>query len=199
MRKRGQGDPAALDVIDRQTERLARMVQQLLEVSRFRAGGSELEPERFDLAGLVAEAAAAVAAQTEGRRILVAPAAPAAVLADRARIGQVVTSLFANAVRFSPEGGDVEAAVGRQGQEVVVWVRDHGLGIPADRRARIFERYYRAHAGTAHDYGGLGLGLDMSREIVARHGGRIWFESEEGRGSTFSFSLPVAPEERAAP
>jgi signal transduction histidine kinase len=80
----------------------------------------------------------------------------------------------------------------------VVWVRDHGLGIPADRRARIFERYYRAHAGTPHDYGGLGVGLDLSREIVARHGGRIWFESEEGHGSTFSFSLPLAPEERAS-
>ncbi|HET9594927.1 MAG TPA: ATP-binding protein [Anaeromyxobacteraceae bacterium] len=197
MRKRGQGDPAALDVIDRQTERLTRMVQQLLEVSRFRAGGTELRRERFDLAALVRETAREMASHSDGRRIFVEPSEVAAVLADRARIGHVVASLFANAVRFSPEGGDVEAAVARQGAEAVVWVRDHGLGIPADRRARIFERYYRAHAGTPLDYGGLGVGLDLSREIVARHGGRIWFESEEGRGSTFSFSLPLAPEERA--
>jgi PAS domain S-box-containing protein len=197
MRKRGQGDPAALDVIDRQTERLTRMVQQLLEVSRFRVGGTELRRERFDLAALVSETAERMASHSDGRRIVLERSEQAAVLADRARIGHVVASLFANAVRFSPEGGDVEAAVALQGTEAVVWVRDHGLGIPADRRARIFERYYRAHAGTPHDYGGLGVGLDLSREIVARHGGRIWFESEEGRGSTFSFSLPLAPEERA--
>jgi two-component system, OmpR family, phosphate regulon sensor histidine kinase PhoR len=196
MRKRGQGDPAALDVIDRQTERLTRMVQQLMEVSRFRAGGNELRPERFDLARLVRDTAEAMTSQGEGRRIVVEHADAAAVLADRDRISQVIASLFANAVRFSPDGGDVETAVARQGAEAVVWVRDHGLGIPADRRARIFERYYRAHAGTSRDYGGLGVGLDTSREIVARHGGRIWFESEEGRGSTFSFSLPLAPDER---
>jgi two-component system, OmpR family, phosphate regulon sensor histidine kinase PhoR len=76
-------------------------------------------------------------------------------------------------------------------------VEDHGLGIAPDRQARIFERYYRAHAGTPEDYGGLGLGLDVSREIVARHGGRMWFESEAGRGSTFHFSLPLSTEARA--
>ena len=75
-------------------------------------------------------------------------------------------------------------------------MRDHGLGIPPERQARVFERYYRAHAGTSQDYGGLALGLDASREIVSRHGGRIWFESQPGQGSVFSFSLPLAPEER---
>jgi signal transduction histidine kinase len=75
-------------------------------------------------------------------------------------------------------------------------VRDHGVGIPPERQGRVFERFYRAHAGTSHDYGGLGIGLAMSREIVARHGGRIWFESAPGAGSTFSFALPLAPEER---
>ncbi len=195
MRKQGQGDQTALDVIDRQTERLNLMVQQLLDVSRFRAGASELRPERFDLARLVSETAEAMAPQGKGRRIVVERGDDAAVLADRDRIGRVIASLFANAVRFSPEGGDVETSVARQGEEAVVRVHDHGLGIPADRRARIFERYYRAHAGTSRDYGGLGVGLGVSRDIVARHGGRIWFESEEGRGSTFSFSLPLALEE----
>jgi signal transduction histidine kinase len=105
--------------------------------------------------------------------------------------------LLENAIRFSPRGGDVEAALIRQGAEAVVSVRDHGLGIPRERQARVFERYYRAHSGTSQDYGGLALGLDASREIVARHGGRIWFESDPGQGSVFSFSLPLAPEERA--
>ena len=75
-----------------------------------------------------------------------------------------------------------------------VSVTDHGLGIPLDRQERIFERYYRAHAGTPEDYGGLGLSLDMSREIVTRHGGRIWFESTPGQGSTFHFALPAGKE-----
>ena len=122
---------------------------------------------------------------------------PAPVLGDRDRIGRVLTCLVDNAVRFSPSGGDVEALVEADGGEVRVAVRDHGLGIPEDRQAHVFERYYRAHAGTPEDYGGLGLGLEMSREIVRRHGGRMWFESAAGAGSTFHFSLPLAQEAEA--
>jgi len=192
MRRRGQGDRAALDVIDRQVERLTRMVRQLLEVSRFRLGGAELRRERFDLGALLAEIADGVQTQADGRRIVVAPS-PVVVLGDRDRVGHVIASLLENAVRFSPQGGDVEASLARRGEDAVVSVRDRGLGIPAERQARVFERYYRAHAGTAQDYGGLGIGLDMSREIVARHGGRIWFESAPGQGSTFFFSLPLPP------
>jgi signal transduction histidine kinase len=106
-------------------------------------------------------------------------------------------NLVENAIRFSPLGGDVAIAVRRKAAEAVVSVRDHGVGIPTERQDRVFERFYRAHVGTSQDYGGLGLGLDVSREIVARHGGRIWFESEPGQGSTFSFSLPLAAEEAA--
>ena len=195
MGKRGQGDPKALEVVARQIDRMTRMVEQLLDVSRMRVGGAELRRERFDLGALLAETADALRARVAGRRILVEPTA-AAVLADRDRVGRVISSLLENAIRFSPRGGDVEAALIRQGAEAVVSVRDHGLGIPPERQARVFERYYRAHAGTSQDYGGLALGLDASREIVSRHGGRIWFESQPGQGSVFSFSLPLAPEER---
>jgi signal transduction histidine kinase len=117
-------------------------------------------------------------------------------MGDRDRIARVVHSLLDNAVRFSPRGGAIEVRVERGELEARVSVADHGLGIPLDRQARIFERYYRAHAGTPEDYGGLGLSLDLSREIVTRHGGRIWFESTPGEGSTFHFSLPAAGEPR---
>jgi PAS domain S-box-containing protein len=197
MHKRGQGDAAALEVIARQIDRMTRIVQQLLDVSRFRVGGAELSQERFDLPGLVAEVAGELRPDVDGPRIVVAPAPPTPVLADRERIAQVVASLLENAIRFSPRGGDVEAEVTRRAAEAVVSVRDHGVGIPPERQKRIFERFYRAHAGTDQDYGGRGIGLDVSREIVARHGGRIWFESAPGLGSTFSFSLPLAPEEVA--
>ena len=196
MERRGQGDPVALEVVGRQIDRMTRLVQQLLEVSRFRLGCTELRQEQFDLGSLLAELAAELEGQAHGRRVRVEPV-PAAVVGDRERIAQVISNLLQNAIRFSPQGGDVEARLALQGREAVVSVRDHGLGIPHERQARIFERYYRAHAGTAQDYGGLGLGLDVSREIVARHGGRIWFESDPGRGSIFSFSLPLAGRERA--
>ena len=196
MRRRGQGDPAGLDAIVRQVDRLARMVQQLLEVARFRLGRTELRRERFDLSALLGESLDGMRPRVDGRRLLSSPAGPAPVIADRDRVGQVIANLLENAVRFSPDGGDVEAALSRRDGEAVVAVRDHGLGIPRERQDRVFERYYRAHAGTPEDYSGLGVGLDVAREIVARHGGRIWFESEPGAGSTFSFSLPLAAEER---
>jgi two-component system phosphate regulon sensor histidine kinase PhoR len=196
MRRRGQGDPAGLDAIVRQIDRLTRMVQQLLEVARFRLGRTELRRERFDLTALLGESVDGMRPRVQDQRLLSSLTGPAPVIADRDRIGQVITNLLENALRFSPGGGDVEAALARCDGEAVVSVRDHGLGIAPERQERVFERYYRAHAGTPDDYGGLGVGLDVAREIVARHGGRIWFESEPGAGSTFSFSLPLAPEER---
>jgi PAS domain S-box-containing protein len=191
MQRRGQGDAAALQAITRQADRLARIVQQLLEVSRFRVGGGDLRPERFDLADVAAEVVADLP-QPDAARVRVARDGAAPVQADRQRIAQVVRNLVENALRFSPGGSEVLTTVGAAAAEAVLSVRDRGVGIPADRQARVFERYYRAHAGTPQDYGGLGLGLDVSREIVARHGGRIWFESTPGEGSTFTFSLPLA-------
>jgi PAS domain S-box-containing protein len=196
MRRRQQGDPAGLDVMARQIDRLTRMTQQLLEVSRFRLGGGELLRERFDLAVLLREIAEEVRPQADRHTIVLGADGAATVVADRDRIAQVITNLMENAIRFSPIGGAVEAALAARDGEAVVSIHDHGVGIPAERQDRIFERYYRAHAGTGEDYSGLGIGLDVSREIVARHGGRIWFASTPGEGSTFSFSLPLAVEER---
>jgi PAS domain S-box-containing protein len=197
MKRRGQGDPDALSAIERQTDRLARIVQQLLEVSRFRSeGAGELRRERFDLGDVADDVAQRMRALTVDA-VRVERSDAVLVLADPDRIAQVMLNLVENAIRFSPLGGDVAIAVRRKAAEAVVSVRDHGVGIPTERQDRVFERFYRAHVGTSQDYGGLGLGLDVSREIVARHGGRIWFESEPGQGSTFSFSLPLAAEEAA--
>jgi len=191
LRKRSDGEAPALLVINRQVDRLSRLVQQLLEVSRFRLGGPEMRRERYDLAEQVAQALERTRDRAEGHRLLLVERAPAPVYADRERIGQVLGNLIDNAVKFSPGGGDIEAAVRRLDREVEISIRDAGVGIPRDKQGRVFERYYRAHAGTHEDYGGMGVGLDMSREIVARHGGRMWFESEPGVGSTFSFTLPL--------
>ncbi|HEY6105997.1 MAG TPA: ATP-binding protein, partial [Anaeromyxobacteraceae bacterium] len=172
--------------------RLSRLTHQLLELSRLRLGGPELRRETYDLAEQVAEVLARLQSLAAGHRLTLARREPAPVYADCERMEQVLVNLVDNAVKFSPGGCDVETTVARLGSEVQVSVRDQGLGIPRDKQARIFERYYRAHAGTAEDYGGIGVGLDMSREIVSRHGGRMWFESEPGAGSAFSFTLPLA-------
>jgi len=117
--------------------------------------------------------------------------APEAVLVsgDLLRLEQAVRRLVDNAIRYSPPG-DVEINLTTSDTHVVISVRDHGIGIPADQQNRIFELFFRAHAGTPHDIGGLGIGLFMAREITLRHGGEMWFESEEGRGSTFYIRLP---------
>lgn len=192
LQKRAGADSQSLQVINRQVERLSRLTHQLLEVSRFRLGGPELRRESYDLAGQVADVLERLQLVASGHRFSVARREPAQVSADRERIEQVLVNLIDNAVRFSPRGGDVEATVRRRDGEVVVSIRDHGVGIPSEKQGRVFERYYRAHAGTGEDYGGFGVGLEMSREIVSRHGGRMWFESAPGEGSTFSFTLPLA-------
>jgi PAS domain S-box-containing protein len=195
MRRRDTPEAQALAVIERQVDRLSRLVQQMLDASRLRLDGGSGPLERFDLSVLASEIVDGMRPAAPRHALRLHAKGPAPVLGDRERIGRVLTCLVDNAVRFSPSGGDVEARVEAGEDEVTVAVRDHGVGIPAERQGHLFERFYRAHAGTPEDYGGLGVGLDLAREIVRRHGGRIWFESAPGDGSTFHFSLPAARED----
>ncbi|HVP66150.1 MAG TPA: PAS domain-containing sensor histidine kinase [Anaeromyxobacteraceae bacterium] len=194
LQRRSAPDAPALDVVNRQVDRLSRLVQQLLEVARFRVGGPDLRLAEYDLSKQVEEVLDRMRRAAGGHRLHLATAPSAAVRADRGRIEQVLVSLLDNALKFSPRGGDVTVAVLRGSGEAVVSVRDAGMGIPPERQERLFSRYYRAHEDDPDDRGGFGLGLDLAREIVSRHGGRVWFESEAGTGSTFFFSLPLAAE-----
>ena len=124
-------------------------------------------------------------------RIRVVRATPVVVQGDRDRLQDMTMQLLENAVKYSPGGGDIDVAVDLLNDEATVSVTDHGVGIPRAKQARIFERFYRAHTGTPYDYGGMGVGLYIAKEIIQDHGGRMWFDSEEGHGSTFRFSLPV--------
>jgi two-component system phosphate regulon sensor histidine kinase PhoR len=198
VERRAPAEAPALAVVERQVDRMTRLVQHLLDASRLRLDPGAGTRVRFELSALVAEVLEEVRRNSAARELQLRAPAPAVVQGDRERIARVLRSLLDNAVRFSPRGGPVVASVEAEPGAVVVSVADQGLGIPADRQGRIFERYYRAHAGTAEDYGGLGLSLEMARDIVTRHGGRIWFESTPGRGSTFHFSLPAATAQEAA-
>lgn len=176
---------------------LVQMVNELLDLSRIEGGRTISLADEVDLARLVRDSAERLRlfADRQGVRLR-AEAEPdlPPVRGDSTRLGQVITNLVHNAVKFSPDGGDVTVAVRRVGDEVVTSVEDHGIGIPRADQDRVFERFYKVdRARVRGESAGTGLGLSIARHVVVQHGGRIWVESELGAGSTFSFALPVAP------
>jgi signal transduction histidine kinase len=110
---------------------------------------------------------------------------------DPVRLEQVLVNLLSNAFKYSPEGGDVIVAMDKIDQYARVSVKDYGVGIPKDQQERIFEPFFRSPTAVQAKTAGAGLGLYLSKEIIERHGGKMWFESEEGKGSAFYFTLPL--------
>ena len=190
MRRQGRYSAGAVDTIVAQADQLGRLIDDLLLASQLEAERLELRPAEVDL---VAEARAAARLGAEGPAIRVeAPAGPLIVWADRQRLGQVFANLLTNAVKYSPEGGEIVLRVSALAGEARVAVIDRGVGIPPEALPHLFSRFYRV-AATAERTQGLGLGLYITRRIVEAHGGRIDVESELGRGSTFTVTLPVPP------
>ena len=179
-----------LDALSRACDRLTGLVQTLLEVSRFSGGGRWLKHAPLELDVLLQSVCARMQRLTTGHQFRVS-AEPALVLGEQEHLEQALVNLLSNAVRFSPAGGAIDVSLRCLADEAVVAIADAGIGIPAARRDGVFERFFRAHDGPERDRQGLGVGLHLSRQIIDQHGGRMWFESEEGKGSVFSFSLPV--------
>jgi two-component system, OmpR family, phosphate regulon sensor histidine kinase PhoR len=188
----------AFQILNRQSDRLTQLVQELLEVSRLQLGRLALRRQRFELGTLVKDVLDRMRGVSSEHPFVFHQDGAVFVDADPDRIEQVLVNLFDNAIKYSPGGGDIGVSVTVRDAMAVVSVRDHGMGIPRERQGQLFERFYRAHEGLASDRGGMGVGLHLSEQIVQKHGGRIWFESEEGRGSTFSFSLALAQVEQEA-
>ncbi len=186
-----------LEGVGRGADRLDQVIRTLLDASQVHLGSLRFEQEELHLRALLEATAARAAAQHPQHRVLVRPGPDVRVLGDRERLGQVLLELLDNAARYSPPGSLVDVALALEDGEVEVSIRDEGIGIPAERQARIFERFYRAHSGTPHDRGGMGLGLYLAREILRHHGGRLSVASEEGRGTTVHLRLPRQPEAHA--
>jgi signal transduction histidine kinase len=185
---------AHLRVIRSQVGRMRRLVDDLLDVSRIdRRGGVSIETTDFDLADEVRGAVARIRREHRDRDIEVRAPEALGIHADRDRLDQVLSNLLENAVKYSPDGGPITVTAERRHGEVEVRVADTGLGIPAEHRENVFERFYQAdgEAGRRR-FGGLGLGLYISRAIIDAHGGRIWSAPniEAGRGSVFGFRIP---------
>ena len=174
--------------------RMERLINDLLDVSRIQTGKLLLNMDLCDLTRLCSQVAEEQRIATGRAITLKLPERPLLTHADAERIGQALTSLLANALKYSRECAPVTLRLRRVGREAVVSVRDEGSGISPEARERIFDRFYRVN-GTQVQSGsgvGLGLGLYIAKEIVERHNGRIWVESELGRGSLFCFALPLA-------
>jgi signal transduction histidine kinase len=190
-----QPDPATLGVMLAQVERLGRLVDQLLDLSRLESGEVPLRIETLPLQPLVDDLISEIDVALSGRGVRVRNDVPAdlpALSADRERVHQVLFNLVDNAVRFTPDGGSVTISARRRNGSVEVAVADTGAGIAAEHLPRLFERFYRADAARTRGEGGTGIGLAIARSVVEAHGGRISAESQPGHGSVFTFDLPSA-------
>jgi len=187
--------------IEVETGHLTQMVNELLDLSRIESGTVRLMLDDVDLVKVARSTAERLRmfAERQGLQIdLDAPERVSPVRGDEDRLGQVLVNLLHNAVKFSPDGGRIVVGVREAPGEIRVWVRDPGIGVPRGDLARIFERFYKVDRARVRGRGGTGLGLSIARHVVESHGGRIWVESEEGSGSTFIFTVPLAPPVAAA-
>ncbi|MEO8475470.1 MAG: HAMP domain-containing sensor histidine kinase [Actinomycetota bacterium] len=190
-----QPNPETLQVMLTQSERLGRLVEQLLDLSKLESGEVPLHREDVALSSLVAQVVSEIDVARSDRGVAVHSRVPddlPPIDADRERVHQVLFNLVDNAVRFTPEGGEVAIGAHRHNGSVQITVTDTGVGISAEHLPRLFERFYRIDSARAREDGGTGIGLAIARSVVEAHGGHIKAESAQGKGSIFTFDLPVA-------
>lgn len=182
--------------IEEETDKLTDLISNLLQMSRIEAGMLHIQHEPFHLAEVLQEAVGAAMIRANKHPIsLTVPAGLPALLGDSRRVEQIAANLLDNAAKYSPAGSQIEVRAVQEGDEVIVTVQDHGQGIAPDYVEHVFDRFYQINTDTPGSRRGIGLGLAICRGLVEAHGGRIWVESEVGRGSSFSFSLPIAKHE----
>jgi signal transduction histidine kinase len=182
-----------LQVVDRNAERLLRLVNDLLFVARLEAGELDLHPTELDLAEMVRQSVseAEPRAAAGGLSLSCEAQSVPPVTGDKGRIFQLLDNLVSNAIKFTPAGGDVRVSVAPVNGVVRLEVADTGIGIASDEQRRLFERFFRASGAAERHIAGTGLGLYIARAIVEAHGGSISVESEPGLGTAFSIDMPV--------
>jgi len=184
-----------LEIASRHTDRLGRLLDDLLDLSNIELGKVQLQLEPANLSDVLEAVLAIIQPQAEGKGVSFSTALPPglpAILADPDRLEQVLLNLLDNALKFTPAAGRVTVSAAVQGQMVEVAVADTGIGIPSTDLPRITERFYRVDRARSRELGGTGLGLAIVKHLVQAHGGQLTIESEVGRGTTVRFTLPIA-------
>ena len=182
-----------LNTVRSQTDHLQTLIQDLLEFSRLESGQVKLRLEQVSVAKVAGEVVDNLTPMADEKGVMLQSKVPvdlSSIEADRMRITQVLTNLAHNAIKFTPEGGSVTVGAADLRDQVMIFVSDTGIGIPAYEREKIFDRFYQVDGTTTRQYRGTGLGLTICKHIVEYHQGRIWVEGDEGEGSTFLFTLP---------
>ncbi|HZX58326.1 MAG TPA: PAS domain S-box protein, partial [Mucilaginibacter sp.] len=182
----------AMDKANIQVKRMTGMINGFLNVSRLEAGKLFIEKETFDLNQLLQEIFDETRLITNTHTVTLVQSGTIMVNADQDKINSVISNFVSNAVKYSPRGKTIEIGSRSQDNEVIVYVKDEGMGIKPHDLDQIFDRYYRVENTQTRHISGFGIGLYLSAEIIKRHEGKIWAESKSGEGSTFYFSLPLA-------
>jgi two-component system phosphate regulon sensor histidine kinase PhoR len=182
------------EIIDNECDRLKRLIDDLLSVSRIEAGKSlEMRSASFSplKVGIrVVRAHKAFAKQNQ--LILDAPKELPTIIGDADKLEQILNNLLSNAIKYSPQGGEIRLIMRAENGQLKISVKDHGIGIPADKLERIFDKFERVDNSDTRRTGGTGIGLFLVKHLVAQHGGKVWAESKLGEGSTFHFEMPIA-------
>jgi signal transduction histidine kinase len=184
-----------LAVVKRNAERLVKLIDDLLDLSRIESGKVELRATAVDSVALITEVVSFLRPQIEAKGQQLSfdrPATLPAVAGDVERIRQILINLLSNAHKYTPEGGQIRLSARAEDGWVRIDVQDNGLGLAPEEQAHLFDRFFRAQQPATQGVEGTGLGLPITRLLVEMHGGRISVTSAPGEGSTFSFTLPVA-------
>ena len=183
-----------VQVIKRHTDRLTKIVEDLLMLSKIESKEFQLKIEVISLRDLIDDVIDFIREAAERKKISISRNEILSFLimeADRNYLEQILTNLLDNAIKYTPEGGKVTiSAIEKDQREIQFSIQDNGIGIPTEDLPRIFERFYRVDKGRSQELGGTGLGLSIVKHLVQAHGGRVWVESQLGQGSTFYFTLP---------
>jgi heavy metal sensor kinase len=199
-RRRTDAEREVLESVREDVDRMSRTVDNLITLARADEGRLDLLSDEVDLDQALDEAARPLRPLAEAKGVrLRTTGEPCRSRGDEHRLQHALANLIENAIKFTPPGGEVTLSSWRRGDEVGVTVADTGPGIPPNECAHVFNRFYRVDRSRSRESGGSGLGLAICREIATAHGGRVWVESEEGRGSAFSLALPAGQRELSDP
>lgn len=191
-----KGDIKSADYLakmDAQINKLTVLIGDLLDVTKIEDGRLQFHEDVFSFDKLISEIVEEVQRTTQRHRLIVKSISKKSIRGDKERIGQVVTNLLTNAIKYSPHTDKIIITIDSNETVVTLCVKDYGVGISQEKQVQIFERFFRVSGNEEQTFPGLGLGLYISKEIIERQGGRIWVESQKGNGSMFCFSLPISP------